>query len=164
IFTNVGAALTFSCSLSQVMTPGFFSHSIVMKLIEGNCFCASKKYGRATLQSPHPTILTMRRVSPSRVSTSLKNCSSVTSGYANSSSFSCVVRIFSLKLGLPSAHSSHGLVEGSDSTYPIALNAAVIPCPVATPICLNGTLVTSPTAHTPGADVSPSTPTVISPY
>ena len=47
--------------------------------------------------------------------------------------------------------------------YPMALSAAVIPCPVAMPICLNGTLVMSPIAHTPWADVSPSTPTVISP-
>jgi len=94
---------------------------------------------------------------------SLKNCISVTSGYANSSSSFCLVRTLSLRLALPSAHSSHGLAEGSDSTYPIALSAAVIPCPVDTPICLNGMLVTSPTARIPRKEVSPSSPTVISP-
>ena len=40
IFTNVGAARIFSRSLSQVMTRGFFSHSMVMNFTEGKRFCA----------------------------------------------------------------------------------------------------------------------------
>src|SRR5690606_15339266 len=44
-----------------------------------------------------------------------------------------------------------------------ALSAAVEPAPIATTICLNGTVVQSPAANTPGTDVAPRSSISISP-